>query len=113
MAGLTIKGELSANEDVTIDGIFEGSIDLPGHKLVATKGARVQAAVTARSVTVDGRLDGHITADIVDIGPTAIVEANVITQRLALEEGALFNGSVNTERARAAGTIARHRQRPA
>jgi len=107
---LIIKGDLKAGEDVTIDGLFEGTIDLQGHHLVAGAGSRVRAAVTARSVTVDGHLEGHITAERVDIGPNATVEANVIARHFALEEGAQFKGAVNTERARAAGNIARHRQ---
>lgn len=108
-SGLTIKGELSATEDITIDGTFEGSIDLPKHRLVASRGSRVNASVTALAVTVDGQLEGHITAGSVDIGPNAQVDASVITEKLALEEGATFNGAVNTERARAAATIAKHR----
>ena len=108
---LIIKGELSASEDVIIDGLFEGTIDLQGHHLVMASGARVVASVSARTVTVDGHLEGHITADRVDIGPHATVEANVIARQFALEEGAVFKGAVNTERARAAGTIARHRLR--
>lgn len=107
---LRIKGELSAGEDVMIDGFFEGTINLQGHHLVAAEGSQVMASVTARTVTVDGHLEGHITADSVDIGPKATVEANVIAKHFALEEGALFKGAVNTERARAAGSIARHRQ---
>ena len=110
-AGLHIKGELSAEEDIRIDGAFEGQIDLPRHRLVAAEGSYVNAAVTARAVTIDGRLEGHVTADLVDIGPTATVEANLITTHFALEEGARFTGSVNTERARAAVNIARHRQK--
>ena len=108
---LTIKGELTADEDVTIEGTFEGSHDLPGHRLIAGAASRVRAAVTAATVTVDGHLEGHITADTVDIGPTARVDANVIARHFALEEGARFNGAVNTERARAAGTVERHRLR--
>jgi cytoskeletal protein CcmA (bactofilin family) len=113
VSGVTIRGEMSAKEDLTFDGTFEGSIDLRGHHFVASRNARVNASITARAVTVDGRLEGHITADVVDIGPTARVEANVIAPKLAMEEGAEFNGAVNTERARAAGTIARHRSKPA
>ena len=107
--GLTIKGELSATEDITIGGTFEGTIDLPKHRLVAAEGSRVNASVTALAVTIDGRLEGHITADSVDIGPKASVDASLITTKLALEEGATFNGAVNTERARAAANIAKHR----
>ena len=113
VSSLFIKGELSATEDVTIDGRFEGSIDLPKHRLIAAKGCHVTASVTAMAVTIDGHLEGHITAESVDIGPTATVEANVVTPKLALEDGAQFNGAVNTERAIAAGNIARHKQRPA
>lgn len=112
VSGLSIKGELTANEDLTFSGTFEGSIDLPNHRFVALKGAHVNASVVAKTVTVDGRLQGHITADIVDIGATAEVEASVIAPRLAVEDGAHFNGPVNTERARAAGTVAKHRQAP-
>ena len=108
-SGLTIRGELSATEDITIGGTFEGTIDLPKHRLVAAEGSQVNASVTALSVTIDGRLEGHITADSIDIGPKASVDASLITTKLALEDGATFNGAVNTERARAAANIAKHR----
>jgi cytoskeletal protein CcmA (bactofilin family) len=106
---LRIKGELTAEEDLTIDGSFEGAIDLHRHHLTTTAGSEVKARVSARAVTVLGRLEGHITADAVDIRPTAVVEANLVTKQFALEEGGRFNGQVNTERARAAGDILRHR----
>jgi cytoskeletal protein CcmA (bactofilin family) len=106
---LRIKGELSAKEDLTIDGSFEGAIDLPGHHLTTAAGSDVKARVTARAVTILGRLEGHITADAVEIQSTAVVEASVVAKRLALKEGGRFNGQVNTERARAAGDILRHR----
>ena len=111
-SGLIIKGELSAEEDVTIEGTFEGAIDLPRHRLMASGHSRVNAQVSARAVTIEGQLKGHVTAEHVDIGPNAVVEASVIAPHLAIEEGAQFNGPVNTERARAAGTVARHRQQP-
>lgn len=109
IGNLTIKGHLTAAEDVAVEGIFEGEIDLHGHHLTIGEHSQVNASVSARVVTVLGRLQGHVTADLVDVGPTAIVDANVITRQLGLEEGARFNGSVNTERARAAREIARHR----
>ena len=109
---LAIKGELSAQEDLALDGLFEGSIDLQGHHLTLGSQARVNAAVSARLVTVEGRLSGHINGDLVEILPSADVEASVLAQKLALEDGARFIGPVNTARARAAGDIARHRGVP-
>lgn len=111
--GLTIKGELFAQEDLAIDGTFEGSIDLNGHRLITGARSRINAAVSAGAVTVGGTLEGNITADSVDIRPGALVTANLMTRQFALEDGANFSGSVNTERARAAATIAKHRAKPA
>ncbi|HET7618614.1 MAG TPA: polymer-forming cytoskeletal protein [Vicinamibacterales bacterium] len=106
---LTIKGELTAREDVTIDGLFEGTIDLNGHHLMMGAQSDVNAIVTARVVTVHGRLKGCVNADVVDVASSALVDASVLAKTLALEDGAQFNGPVNTERARAAGEIARRR----
>lgn len=111
--GLSIKGELTADEDITIAGVFDGSIEARGHRLLAADGARIKATINAASVTIQGNLEGHIDADRVAIEATADVQATVVAPHLTLADGARFTGTVNTERARAAGTIARHRQRSA
>ncbi len=111
--GLKITGELSAAEDVTIDFVFAGYIDLPGHTLIIAAESDVTATVTAKTVTVNGHLHGHISADRVEIGPRAVVEASVVAATLALNDGAQFTGLVNTERAQAAAKVAKHRQKTA
>jgi len=112
-SGLTIKGELTAAEDVTVDFSFEGYIDLPGHTLIVADGSQIKATVTAQAVILHGRLDGHVSAERVEIGPTAQVEGSVVASKFSLKEGAQFIGPVNTERAQAAATVARHRQKTA
>ena len=109
VSGVSIKGEMSASEDITFEGTFEGSIDLPQHRFIAGKNARVNASVSAKSVSVDGYVDGHITADVVDIQPTAVVIGSIVSPKLSVVEGANVNASINTERARAAGSVAKHR----
>jgi len=106
---LTIKGDLTAAEDITVDFTIDGSVELPGNRLVVTEEGQLHAKVTAASVTVRGQLDGHISADRLEIGPSAIVHAGVVTTRLALHDGALFTGPVNTDQAKAAGSVARPR----
>ncbi len=71
----------------------------------------MQARVTAASVIVQGWLEGHISADRVQLGPAADVEASIVTAKLVLEDGARLSGAVNTERAQAAANVARHRQK--
>ena len=106
---LHVKGELFARENLTIEGTLEGAVTLDGFELTAGARARVNAAVTAKAVTVLGELKGHITADAVDVLKGATVEASVMARTFTLDDGAIFNGQVNTERARAAGDVARHR----
>jgi cytoskeletal protein CcmA (bactofilin family) len=108
---LRIKGDLTAAEDLTVDFAIDGSVDLQGNSLVVTEDAQVNATVTAASVTVRGHLDGHIVADRLELMSSAVVSAGVVVTRLALHDGAQFTGPVNTERAKAAGTVARHRQK--
>ena len=111
MGRLSIKGDLEAAEDVTVDFALDGTIDVGAHRLAIMEGASVQAAVKAASVEVRGRLDGHISADRVELGPTAVVTASVVAPKLVLHDGAQLTGPVNTERAHAAVSVARHRQK--
>jgi len=106
---LRINGDLTAGEDLTIDCTFDGSIQLPGHHLTISPQSQVHAAVSAQIVTVHGQFEGQIEAEILHVLPSASVTATVITKKLTVHEGSLFNGSVNTERARAAGEVAKHR----
>ena len=107
---LTIKGDVTAKEDITIDFTLDGTLDLPGNRLVITEDAQLSATVVAASVTVHGHMDGHISAERLEIGPSAVVNAGVVTTKLALHDGAQFTGPVNTDRARAAASVARHRR---
>ncbi|HWT46846.1 MAG TPA: polymer-forming cytoskeletal protein, partial [Vicinamibacterales bacterium] len=79
--GLNIKGELIAREDLTIDGVFEGTIDIPGYRLTLGKASLVNAAVSAAEVSVNGRLDGHVTADFIELLPGALVTAHLLTKQ--------------------------------
>ena len=106
---LSINGDLSAGEDLTVDCTFDGSIQLPGHHLTIAPGSTVHAAVSAQIVTVNGHFEGQIEAEVLHVNPGADVDATVVAKVFTIKEGALFNGSVNTERARAAGEVARHR----
>jgi len=106
-----IKGDVTAAEDMMVDFVLEGTLDLKGHRLTVADGAALNATVTAASVIIHGRLDGHISAERLEVGPTGAVQASIISPTLRLHDGGLLNGPVNTERAEAAGNVARHRQK--
>ncbi len=105
----TINGDLTAGEDLTIDCTFDGSIHLPGHQLTIAPQSQVHASVAAQAVTVNGNFEGQIEAENLLVTQNADVTATVIAKKVTIQDGALFNGSINTERARAAGEVAKHR----
>jgi cytoskeletal protein CcmA (bactofilin family) len=96
---LVFKGELSADEDLIIEGTIEGTI--AHHKKNLTIGAkgRVAADIHANSVLVEGRLDGDIHSDgLVSLAKGATVNGNIYCARLMMQDGSHFNGKVHMEK---------------
>jgi cytoskeletal protein CcmA (bactofilin family) len=90
-----IRGELSGSEDVFVDGQVEGTIQLNGNSLTIGPNGRIRANITAKSVTVNGSVDGNIEAgERTDLRKTAVVKGDVRTRRIAIEEGAYFPGKL-------------------
>lgn len=96
---VVIKGEVTGSEDLYLDGQIDGSIDLAGNRLTIGPNGRVKANVTARSVSISGKLDGNVRAsDRVDLRNTAVVLGDIATQRISIEDGAYFKGGVDIQR---------------
>jgi cytoskeletal protein CcmA (bactofilin family) len=94
-----IKGDLSGSEDLYVDGNVEGSIELRGNSLIVGPNGKIKATVTAKGVVVQGQLEGAISAsDRVELRKTAVVNGDITTQRIAIEEGAAFRGKVDIQR---------------
>jgi cytoskeletal protein CcmA (bactofilin family) len=96
---VVIKGELSGSEDLYLDGQVEGSIELRGNRLTVGPNGRIKANVNARSVSVQGKLEGNVRAsDRVDLKQSAVVLGDISTQRITIEEGAYFKGGVDIQK---------------
>lgn len=93
-----VKGELSGSEDLYLDGEVEGSVELRGHSLTIGPHGRVKAHTQARHVVVHGKVDGNITADRVELKASAIQVGNIVTQRVVIEDGAYFKGTIDIQR---------------
>ena len=92
---VTVKGDLSGNEDIYVDGVVEGNIQLPGNSVTVGPSGRVKADVTAKNLIVGGTLDGNIHAsERTELRKTAVVNGDVQTKRIAIEEGAYFKGKL-------------------
>jgi cytoskeletal protein CcmA (bactofilin family) len=97
------KGDLISSEDMTIDGRVEGTIELRDHTLTIGPDAHIRATIVAKTVTVLGAVTGMITASAkVDVRETGSVEGNIISPRLAMADGAVLRGRVDTSAREAA-----------
>jgi cytoskeletal protein CcmA (bactofilin family) len=102
-----IKGEVSGSEDIYIDGEVEGSIQLNGNSLTIGPNGSVRANISARNVIVGGTLDGNIQAgERTELRKSAVVNGDVQTQRIAIEEGAYFKGKLEIQKAQPETTLA-------
>lgn len=96
---VVIKGELSASEDLTIEGQVDGKIELKQHVLTIGANGKITAQVFAKIVIVQGQVHGNITAtEKVDIRESGSVDGDVVSPRVAISDGAHFRGSIDMQR---------------
>lgn len=95
--GIRIKGEITGSEDLFVDGPVEGKLNLANGSLTVGPNGTVKADVTAREVIVRGRIEGKIAGrERVQLWSTGQVLGEIQTQRLAIEDGAVLRGKVET-----------------
>lgn len=93
---ISIEGTITGSDDLVIEGRVKGSIKLSDNMLTIGTNGVVDADVEAKEIRVQGKLNGATTArDRIEIGKTGSVEGEVTTSRIAVEDGAVFRGSVN------------------
>jgi cytoskeletal protein CcmA (bactofilin family) len=96
---VVIKGELNGSEDLTIEGMVEGKIELRQNVLTIGPNAKIKAQVFAKSVIILGEIVGNVAAtDKVDIRDNGSVDGDIAAPRVAIAEGAHFRGSIDMQR---------------
>ena len=97
---VTIKGQIFAREDLTIDGEVEGTVECQEHRLTIGPNARVQSNLKAREIIIHGSIQGNVDAtDKIDIKKEAKLVGDIKTSRIVIEDGAYFKGSIDISKA--------------
>jgi len=97
---VTVKGQIFAREDLTIDGEVEGTVECHEHRLTIGPNARVQAGLKAREIIIHGSIQGNVDAtDKIDIKKEAKLVGDIKTSRIVIEDGAYFKGSIDISKA--------------
>ena len=93
---ISIRGEVTGDEDLVILGTIEGKITLPNHDVTLGQHARVQANVDAKRITIEGAVTGDVTGvELVTIRRSGEVQGNIAAERVVLEDGCKFSGSID------------------
>jgi cytoskeletal protein CcmA (bactofilin family) len=94
-----IKGELTGNEDLTIEGKVEGKVFLKDHNLTVGANGKIVAEIQAKTVMVLGEVTGNITADDkVEVAATGTMRGDIQAPRVVLADGAKFKGAIDMDK---------------
>lgn len=90
---LSLKGDLSGEEDLTIYGLFQGTINLSKNTLVIDQKGRVEANIRAKNIIIKGNVKGNISAlEKVYIHKNAQVKGDITASKISVMNGAHFEG---------------------
>lgn len=88
-----IKGQISAEEPLTIAGHVTGSIDVKGHPVIVTDSGTIVADIVAHTIVIGGNVNGKISADgHIVVSRTATFEGDLSAPAVSVVDGALVQG---------------------
>ena len=101
-ASVQIKGQITGEEDLQIDGKVEGPVSLEGRRLTVGRTGQLNSEIIAGEVIVHGTVTGNLRArDRVEIRRDGSVIGDVTAARISIEDGAYFKGRIEIDRPKA------------
>ena len=96
-ATISIKGEVTSEEPLTIAGHVDGSVEVVGQLLTIAEGGKATATLMATTILVSGSVTGSLSAkDKIVVSETAIIEGDLDAPALSLADGARVQGRIDT-----------------
>lgn len=88
-----IKGDLSTESSIKFDGKLEGNLTTK-NKLVLGNVGEITGDIKCKDAIISGKISGKIIVeDLLTLQSTAQIEGEIITNKIAIEPGAIFNGN--------------------
>jgi len=92
---LVVEGEIKGQEDLVIEGLVRGKIELPANDVLVNEPGRVEADVLAKNMSVRGEIIGDIKASgRVTIERMGRMKGNISASVISIEDGAQFKGVI-------------------
>ncbi|MDX1382051.1 MAG: polymer-forming cytoskeletal protein [Thermoanaerobaculia bacterium] len=97
---IALRGDVTGEEDLIIEGRVEGKVLLKKNSVTVGRNGRVKADVFAKTITVEGELEGDLSGhEEVIIRQSGKVRGNIHAPRVTLDSGCRFQGSIDMEQA--------------
>ena len=91
--GTDINGDINSNGDIRIDGSLTGTIKSSGKVVVGSTG-RVEGEIICQNADISGEVKAHLKVyELLSLKASAIVSGDILTNKLAIEPGAVFTGA--------------------
>ena len=91
-AGTTLKGDITSNGDLRIDGTLKGNIIGSARVIIGANGV-VEGDITGQQADIMGKVTGSIKVkDLLQLKNGSVVEGNITAGKLQVEPSATFNG---------------------
>jgi cytoskeletal protein CcmA (bactofilin family) len=95
---IAIKGDLTGEEDLIIQGRVEGKIDLKQNSVTIGKEGKAKADIFGRQIFVEGEVDGNLHGlEQVSVRSSGSVRGNICSPRVSIEDGAKFKGTIDMD----------------
>ena len=103
---ITITGDITADEPLTIAGRVDGTVSIPGHTLTIDDAGQVNGDLHADTVVLSGHVTGSVLAvSRIAIRATAVIDSDLSAPVLKVEEGAQVRGKLDIEGTRTAASL--------
>lgn len=95
---ISLRGDLSGDEDLIIRGRVEGTVSLKQHNVTVGEEGRIKADIHGCNITIAGQMEGDVYAsEQVVVKRSGHVRGNIVSPRVSLEDGCKFKGSVDMD----------------
>lgn len=95
---ITIKGNVSGDEDLVVQGRIDGKVNLAKHNVTIGSNGRVKADIQGKTVVVEGEVEGDLRGqEQIILRQTAKVIGSIAAPRVTLEDGAVFRGAIEMD----------------
>lgn len=93
--GTKITGDVHTEGDIRIDGTVNGTVHSKS-KLAVGESGLVEGNIHCANGSIEGRVKGNLfVSELIFLRKTAVIDGDIVTKKLVVEEGARLNGNCN------------------